>query len=689
MNIVISPFIIALPIGLVIILLLPPIFEKYTIKLDKSIYAKDQQHYFHDLDHDNHSELIRTCDAYGLSAFPYISCYRDYVPGVNHDLIGQFNWGKPFLKISRLMFGDYDNDQSDEIYFFSYSNDSVFLDGLDPLNQRRFFLDRFITTATFREGQPDFEIFNGGLHDIDNNGYKEVIFTITAGFSLYPRTIYVYDIYHDSLYKSDNQDAYFVGRPQIVTHNGISYILSASYAAGNIKDSTDILYSDYSSWLFLFDHKLDPVFTPIENRGFRSGIYPELFTINNELLIAAAYRHQEDTIMNCVILYNLAGRELARTEWNTMSTFRVFPQYFQEKNTIPILNLEESTIYFMDDQLQVKKRERIENIEPDLFPMDIDIDGELEFLLRPGEINELIIFRNDLKHPAKINFPCKSGVIPSVRLSEKGKVNLLVYCKDNCYYYIYEKNPFYYMKFPFYFAIYLVIALFFNLLFKLQRKSVQKKYEQERKIMELELMTIKNQMDPHFIFNAINSISSVMYNEDRKVAYGYMVDFANLIRSSLVNSKNISLPLSDEIEFVKNYLRLQQLRHNYKFDYKIEIDENVSRETIIPKMIIQTFAENAVKHGLAHLEENGQLFIRIFKDNFHIIINIEDNGVGREKAKELSKRSTGKGMEIIDQILELYLKLQKTAVTYQVKDLYTEDRATGTSVTIKIPTDKH
>jgi len=689
-NIIISPYFLALPISLAIIFLLPPIFEKYTIKLFTSIYSKGQQHYYHDLDHDNYTEAIRTGKGYGSSAFPCITCYRDFLPGVCGEQIDQFNTNKPFIINSRLMFGDYDNDHKDEVYFFSYSNDSIFLQGLDPLSQRRFFLEKFITTVTFREEQPDFEIYNGGLHDIDNNGYKEVIFTINAGFSVYPRAIYIYDIYNDSLNKSNNQNACFVGSPKIINYDNSTYILPDCYAPGNSKDTSNILYSDYSSWLFLFNNKLEPIFTPKKNNGYRSGIYSEPVILDNQLFIAAAYSSPYDDSLSCLILYDLTGKELVRNKWDNISSLKVLPQYFTNKNSIPVFHYGEGEIYYLDAQLQIKDIKKTEATESEMFPLDIDRDGRLEFLYKPAAKKELIIFRNDLKDPAKINYPhYESAIIPSVRSSEKHEANLAVQYKDRCYFYIYKKNPYWPLKFLFYFATYLFIALFFNLLFKLQRKSTLKKYEQERKIMELELMTIKNQMDPHFTFNAINSISSVMYNEDRKKAYAYMVDFANLIRSSLVNSKNISVPLNDEIEFVKNYLKLQKLRHNYKFEFNINKDEDISDDIIIPKMIIQTFAENAVKHGLAEKDSGGLLEINIININKYLQISIIDNGIGREKAKELNKKSTGIGMEIIDQTLELYWKLQKIKVTYQVKDLYANGRASGTVVTVKIPFDKN
>jgi len=188
----------------------------------------------------------------------------------------------------------------------------------------------------------------------------------------------------------------------------------------------------------------------------------------------------------------------------------------------------------------------------------------------------------------------------------------------------------------------------------------------------------------------------------KKTAYDFLVGFSKLIRSTLKNSKEISVILKDEIEFVNNYMQLQQVRHDFLFEYNINVAGEVDQNQEVPKMIIQTFAENAIKHGLVYKKEKGSLDIVIrpvvethpmtsshrMYNSGGLIIEITDNGIGRKKAAEIKKKqiiSTGKGHDIINQIIKMYNKLKKANVTYKIEDLYEDRRAAGTRVVINIP----
>lgn len=192
-------------------------------------------------------------------------------------------------------------------------------------------------------------------------------------------------------------------------------------------------------------------------------------------------------------------------------------------------------------------------------------------------------------------------------------------------------------------------------------------------------------MNPHFTFNAINSISSVIYKEDKKTAYNFFTKFSDLIRYTLNNAEKIAVPLADEIEFVTNYLDLEKFRFKEKFYFEIQVGDRVDRNVKVPRMILQTFAENAVKHGLSQLEKEGILKIHLSQNDKILKIVVEDNGIGREAASKLSIHGTGKGMRIIDQIFELYQKLKGKRITHDVEDLKdSKNKATGTRVTIEL-----
>lgn len=224
------------------------------------------------------------------------------------------------------------------------------------------------------------------------------------------------------------------------------------------------------------------------------------------------------------------------------------------------------------------------------------------------------------------------------------------------------------------------------ILFLKRKRNIQKKAEAERQINELQLKTIRSQMDPHFTFNALNTISSVIYQQDRDKAYRYFTKFAKLVRNSLEMSDKISRTLEEELDFTQNYLDLEKIRFHKNFDFYIDLAENVDFKIQVPKMIIQSYTENAVKHGLKHKSTDRKLWIKIFSDLKILQVVVEDNGIGRLAASQKNELSTGKGLNIMQTIYDLYYKLYKRKISQLIEDLYdSEGTPSGTRVTISIP----
>lgn len=230
-------------------------------------------------------------------------------------------------------------------------------------------------------------------------------------------------------------------------------------------------------------------------------------------------------------------------------------------------------------------------------------------------------------------------------------------------------------------AILLVLFMVVRKVFINQRMKARK----EKELIELQLKTIKSQIDPHFAFNALNTIASFIYSEEPDVTYDYFTRFALMIRNILEDHDKISRSLADEIDFVKNYLEIQKIRFRDKFDYRITIAENILPVTQVPKMIIQAYAENAIKHGLMHRLKDGMLIINVWKTGYCLHLVVEDNGVGRAKAAELNPDSTHRGLKIMEQIFELYQKLYPENITQTIEDLTdTNGTASGTRVILTL-----
>ena len=183
-------------------------------------------------------------------------------------------------------------------------------------------------------------------------------------------------------------------------------------------------------------------------------------------------------------------------------------------------------------------------------------------------------------------------------------------------------------------AIVLVVVL---------RERTIRKRETERmaltqRMLDLELKSIRAQMNPHFIFNALNSIQRFVLENDTLSAQKYLTKFARLIRNVLSNSRTEMISLSKELETLKIYVEIESLRFGEQFSYTFELDDEVDENNLlVPSMFIQPYIENAIWHGLMHKHDNRQLRIKVYQEDSKLVCEVEDNGVGREHSHEINR----------------------------------------------------
>jgi hypothetical protein len=232
----------------------------------------------------------------------------------------------------------------------------------------------------------------------------------------------------------------------------------------------------------------------------------------------------------------------------------------------------------------------------------------------------------------------------------------------------------------------LAIALLIAILW-IQRK----RFSSERKALALEQKLLRAQMNPHFIFNSLYSIQNFIVTEKPDKASIYLSKFARLVRNILDNSLEEFVTLEKEISTIENYIELQQVRYAGNFEYRIDIDDQIDAETtMIPPMLAQPFIENAIEHGIRHRETPGHIHIRFSLKDHTLIFEVEDDGVGRQKALELEivKEPGHRSMATSltrERLANLNRKLSRK-IFLEILDLKNSlDEATGTRVTFKIP----
>lgn len=238
-------------------------------------------------------------------------------------------------------------------------------------------------------------------------------------------------------------------------------------------------------------------------------------------------------------------------------------------------------------------------------------------------------------------------------------------------------------------SIILIFWLYFRSRIKrIKRKSfeAQQKLKTESELLKLEQKALQLQMNPHFIFNALNSVQSLIGSEDEKTARFQLSRFSRLMRQILESSREELIPLQLEINILENYLNLENFIHGNHFKFEFVIDGNYQpEEVLIPAMMVHPFVENAVIHGLSN-KKDGHIEIRFIIDETHLTAIITDNGVGREKAKlnNLQRDPSHKSTALL--VVEERLKLFSTSGKPEITDLYDHDnQPSGTQVKIVLP----
>ncbi len=232
------------------------------------------------------------------------------------------------------------------------------------------------------------------------------------------------------------------------------------------------------------------------------------------------------------------------------------------------------------------------------------------------------------------------------------------------------------------FAGYLVIYL----VLRRQQRSRNEKQELLRNYSRLQMSMIMRQFDPHFTFNAISSVGSMIMKGEKESAYEYFVKLSNLLRAALNENDQLTKTLGQELDFVKDYCDIQKMRFRGRFDYSLHVKENVDMKQPVPKMIVQSFVENSIKHGIEHKPEGGKVDIYVERDGNELLITIRDNGIGRAAAAQKLTAGTSKGQQITGRLFDLMNQQNKQNIRFEITDLLDNDRnPAGTEVKINLP----
>ena len=661
-----------------VIFFLPDYFLKYTIELQRQVIRdKSFRVYFEDLNNDGTCEEI-------LSIINTAGDAAIMIYDADSNLLDQWNFDtQPTSSINKLFFSDIDGNAFQEIYTITKHKDSAFLNIIEPLANNGIRKVRiFIDTISGYNGENKFRAECLQVENLKPGTDKEVLFSIFAGYSGNPRNVYKYNFGNNKITKSPHLTNVFDIKQIIdINNDGFKEIIISASSAGNKIDSVYTHRSDSSTWLTILDHNLNFLFDPIEFKVSYAGIKPIQFNNgNNYKLFTLINSSKSADYQSKLLIISTSGvilkeKQLPKENCNIYSN--------EKLNNFILFNRETGVATELDSNFnEIKKH----NTSPNsyLFKVDIDKDGENEWLIKSMNNIDLSIYRNDFKGEISFKLPniAKESIYFGLKEVENSKDEIYFQKGYEFFVYKYYENPYYYFKYLFYLVIFLVINGLIWLIIKGQKLRTDKQLAVAKEINQLQIKAIKNQVDPHFVFNAINTISGLMINDDKFLANEFIGNFSDLMRSALQNSDKITSTLEEEINYVKKYILLQQVRFDQKFQYTITVAKTVDLKTIIPKYVLYTYVENAIKHGLLS-KEKGLLKIEIYHQLDRLVLAVEDNGGG---LKTLNKKySTGKGLLIMEEIYRLFAKFYKKKISHQIKEVKdVTDKVTGVRVEILI-----
>ncbi len=331
-----------------------------------------------------------------------------------------------------------------------------------------------------------------------------------------------------------------------------------------------------------------------------------------------------------------------------------------------------------------------DELKVELDAVALSSENQFQYAYRLHKNNEWIFLPADIKH-IEIPFLNVGDFNLEIKLIDHQGGNSINSVVVSGY-----VSPPFYQRWWFYVLIIILCLTLAMAMFKQRVKTIQKKQSKELERIQLEHTlklsqetALRAQMNPHFIFNVLNSIKGYIYENDKKKAANYLQRFSDLVRKILEQSSVSWVKLDEEIEFLKLYIELEAILFSDDFEYNIEINETIEISHIsIPSLMLQPFIENAFKHGLRHKEGSKKLTISFQEYNNLLIVTINDNGIGRKKSQVINSENENKHQSFSTEAIHRITVINQNkpgivAIVYE--DLLdTFGNNYGTSVTIKI-----
>ncbi len=600
---------------------------------------------------------------------------------------------KPGLFVPLI--SDINQNGKSEIATVTVDHNSLYLNIIEPFGPSPILVkNRLLDTIWTRYATPYTFLFAAQPTDLNHDSSDEIVFSFSSGYARQPRNVYAYDIKSDSLWSSPFAGAFMTGVHPVDLDDDGKVELTGRCDASNNYNKDSVFLHDSVSWFIVLDEELKFKVPPV-NLG-----PPLSYAMHLQIPV-------RDSLMSFLMV---TGN---RDSIPVFDWYRILPDYTLEKEKFPFISefsspyqykkaaYSDGCLFFNRTDKPIFINQAGKVIIKRFFPnrvVTVDVlnqaAGMMEFeycVLIDGKTLKLAFYsREGRKLAAMDNIDYADMNSISWANPLNGKPRLFLSGNKLMQWFEVSRNPWYYLQYLILLALIGGYYGFISLIRYSQTHEILRKENLRKELLELQLKTVKNQLDPHFTFNALSGLSYLAMSGDIGRVNDFINHFSSLLRSHLYTSDQALVKLSSEIEFLKHYMELQSMRYDDLIKLELEIDPEVDTSLLVPKMILQTHVENAVKHGLrpkllGPREDIGLVKVFVFSKRESTIIVIEDNGVGRGYVHSPDQDSTGMGLIVLDQIYSAVKQLYKMKVTQAFEDLHDEKgKPSGTRVKIVI-----
>ena len=668
--------------------------DRFLFKLtDSSSFVPDTDRYrrfYQDLNSDGKTEYFSFANISENASCLVVSTPLGIV-------IDQWNFKGIFsTDLYDQIYTDYDHSGGKEISIITIDENRIYLNIIEPFGTVPILVkDRLIDTLWTKYGQPMPVVYHGSPADLNHDGSNEIVFAFNAGHARQPRRVYAYDIKADSLWSSSFAGS-VIGEPKNLDldRDGRIEISGNCFAPYNYTDES-IELPDSISWFIVLDEQLKYKVPPRPMGPNFSMTMPVRLPVQDSLVDFVFVASARDT--------------LTYFDW-----YRILPDYSLKKEIFqynpgathaysfayPAYSVGGMFFNRFDKALFINASGKVSSnpkFPKRVIPVEVlnPSDGLRDFeycLLVDGKNLRIAFYSLEGKELGSID---NINYADLISLSWVGQVNgrhqLFLSDKDLFQWYEVRRNPWQYFQ---YLIWILLIGSFYGFIELIRfsaANEIARREELRKELLELQLKSVKNQLDPHFTFNALNGLSYLALSGDTVKMTNFIDHFSHLLRTHLNSSDKALVKLGDEIEFLENYMELQRMRFDDLIKLELDIQPEIDLNMMVPKMMLQTHVENAVKHGLRpkfseHANQVGMVRVSVFKERAKTVILIEDNGFGRGNAYASPKEeSTGRGLQVLEQIFSAVWQLYRIEITQKFEDLKDESgKPAGTRVKMKI-----